>query len=70
MIPLSPTTGCRCGPIPCSHMSGPADSWLNENSSTSDVVIATAGWLVLGGIVMAAFWVTGKEARDIFRGKA
>lgn len=42
---------------------------VGDEPSTSTLVVATLGWLLLGGAVGAAFWVTAQEIGLIRKGK-
>jgi hypothetical protein len=43
---------------------------VGDEPSTASLVVSTLSWLALGGLVGAAFWVTGKEVARVIRGKA
>jgi hypothetical protein len=43
---------------------------VGDEPSTGSLVALTFGWLALGGLIGAAFWVTGKEVSRVLRGKA
>lgn len=47
---------------------GDLDPVIVPSTAASPVTIA--GWLVLGGIVGAAVWVTSKEVRSVLQGRS
>lgn len=53
---------------PCQQAPRPVGV-VGDEPSAGTLVVATLGWLAVGGLVGAAFWVTGKEIVLILKGK-
>lgn len=59
-------------PCPCQQAplrAPPPLGIVGDEPSTGSLVVATLGWLLVGGVIGAAFWVTGEEIGLIFKGK-
>lgn len=57
---------CPCQQAPMGRPLGV----VGDEPSTASLVVTTLGWLAVGGLVGAAFWVTGKELALVLKGKA
>lgn len=54
---------------PCQQQRPLATGLVGDEPATGTLVVSTLGWLLLGGVVGAAFWVTAQEIGLIRKGK-